>query len=426
LNANRAILLTPPGGAAIAVVRLVGPGTGAFLRAHFSPAAREGRCVHGELRDGGKVIDDPVVVLHPGGDAADVNLHGGNWVIRATLDLARRAGFEVVESPGLPLPAEAVDAADELQQEILTHLPLARTDLALRMLLAQKQVWHNWLNSRGERPPSPGTPGEGGGEGDFDHQVPGRFRAPGSRNAAAPRSPNHLHPNPLPEYREREREAAPLGPAEILADRTLWWLLHPPRVAIVGAPNVGKSTLANQLFARERSITADLPGTTRDWVGELADVNGLAVMLVDTPGLRDAADPIERAAIAGARGQIAAADLVVLVLDPTRPLAPEQSPLLDAHRDALRVINKSDRPAQWELLDRRPLRTVATTGEGVEQLRSAITARFGCDAPDLSRPRWWTERQRILLEEKARRTKHALLSRRSRTIRNNTESENEK
>jgi tRNA modification GTPase len=345
LNANRAILLTPPGGAAIAVVRLVGPGTGAFLRAHFSPPAREGRCVHGELRDGGKVIDDPVVVLHPGGDAADVNLHGGNWVIRATLDLARRAGFDVVQSPGLPLPADAVDAADELQQEVLTHLPSARTELAFRMLLAQEFAW---------------------------------------------------------ESREREQEAAPFGPAEILADRTLWWLLHPPRVAIVGAPNVGKSTLANQLFARERSITADLPGTTRDWVGELADVNGLAVMLVDTPGLRDAADPIERAAIAGARGQIAAADLVVLVLDPTRPLAPEQSPLLDAHRDALRVINKSDRPAQWELLDRRPLRTVATTGEGVEQLRSAITARFGCDAPDLSRPRWWTERQRILLEEKAR------------------------
>ena len=127
-------------------------------------------------------------------------------------------------------------------------------------------------------------PRAGGGEGDFDHRV---------------------------EYREREQESAAADLPAILADRSLWWLLHPPRVAIVGRPNVGKSTLANQLFARERSITADLPGTTRDWVGELADVNGLAVMLVDTPGLRDAADPIERAAIAGARGQIAAADLVV-------------------------------------------------------------------------------------------------------------------
>jgi tRNA modification GTPase len=347
LNANRAILLTPAGGAAIAVVRLVGPGTETFLREHFSRPAREARCVHGELRDGETVIDDPVVVLHRGGGAADVNLHGGHWVIRATLDLARRAGFEAGESPpGLPLPAEAVDAGDELQQEILTHLPLARTELALRMLLAQQSAW--------------------------------------TMLAVTP------------------NEASRADLSAILADRSLWWLLHPPRVAIVGAANVGKSTLANRLFARERSITADLPGTTRDWVGELADVNGLAVMLVDTPGLRDAADPIERAAIAGARGQIAAADLVVLVLDPTRPLQPEQSPLLEAHPDALRVLNKSDRPAQWELSDGGPLRTVATTGEGVEELRRAIAARFGCDAPALAPARWWTERQRILLEEKAR------------------------
>src|SRR4051794_15814146 len=97
--ANRAILLTPPGGAALAVVRLTGPGVPAFLAAHFSRPAAEGRCVHGDLADGGRVIDDPVVVLHPGGTTADVNLHGGPWVIRATLDLACRAGFEAVESP---------------------------------------------------------------------------------------------------------------------------------------------------------------------------------------------------------------------------------------------------------------------------------------------------------------------------------------
>src|SRR5215212_6939764 len=106
--ANRALLLTPPGGAAIAVVRLTGPAVPAFLATHFSRPAAAGRCVHGGLADAaGPVIDDPVVVLHPGGTTADVNLHGGPWVIQATLDLARRAAFEVVESPGLPLPDEA-------------------------------------------------------------------------------------------------------------------------------------------------------------------------------------------------------------------------------------------------------------------------------------------------------------------------------
>src|SRR6185503_2714425 len=97
-----------------------------------------------------------------------------------------------------------------------------------------------------------------------------------------------------------------------------WWMLHPPRVAIVGEANVGKSTLANQLFAQERSITADLPGTTRDWVGEVANVDGLPVTLVDTPGVRETADEVEREAIARSGEQVAAADLILLVLDATR------------------------------------------------------------------------------------------------------------
>ncbi len=69
-------------------------------------------------------------------------------------------------------------------------------------------------------------------------------------------------------------------------DRSLCALLNPPRVAIVGVPNSGKSTLANRFFGQDRAIVADLPGTTRDWVGEFADINGLVVMLVDTPGQR--------------------------------------------------------------------------------------------------------------------------------------------
>ena len=109
-----AILLTPPGSAAIAVVRLAGAGVPSFLRTHFSRPAVEGRCVHGDLKDGTRVVDDPVVVLHRGGAGADVNLHGGPWVVRSVLELARRAGFDVMERPELPLPNEAVDADTEI------------------------------------------------------------------------------------------------------------------------------------------------------------------------------------------------------------------------------------------------------------------------------------------------------------------------
>ena len=332
---NVAILLTPPGAAAIAVVRVAGPGVRAFLESHFSRPLIAGRAVHGQMRDGESVIDDPVVVFDEPRGRADVCLHGGTWVVRAFLDLARREGFRLPEHVTGPLDARAIDSSSEIETEVLTHLPLARTELALRVLLAQPRAW-----------------------------------------GSAP-----------------SREWI----ANILADLALHWLLNPPRVAIVGPANAGKSTLANQLFAQERSITADLPGTTRDWVGAMANIDGLAVMLVDTPGLRDTGDSVEAQAIALARPQIARADLVVLVLDQARPLEGEQEQLLARFRDAIVVVNKADLAETWNA-PVPVIRTAATTGQGVDELRRAIQRRFGCESIDIDRPRWWTQRQRALLE----------------------------
>jgi len=397
---GRALLLTPPGGAAIAVVRLVGPGVGAFLARFFSHAVADGRCVHGTLRDGERVIDDPVVVTSGGGHVADVNLHGGPWVVRSVLELARRSGFEVIERPELPLPAEAVDADLELGREVLRYLPMARTELSARTLLAQERAWSEFLPAhlgRQTSSPSPGTPGEGWGGGfapplPEEAPTPALPRSAGRGRVSLDVSTSEIDRVPLP---HRKDELIP----DLLRDRSLYWLLHPPRVAIVGVPNVGKSTLANQLFAQERSITADLPGTTRDWVGEIANVEGLAIMLVDTPGLRDTGDAIEREAIELARGEVRRADLVVVVLDLTQ--APDaQRDLMRAHPDALQVVNKSDRGSTWEAPDSvRVLQTVATTGKGVDTLRNAIKQEFlGTAELETNRPRWWTERQRKILE----------------------------
>lgn len=333
---NVAVLLTPPGAAAIAVVRLSGDRVGQFLAGHFSQPTRDGRCVHGSLSDDdANVIDDPVVVLSAGGTIADLNLHGGAWVIRAVLNLAERNGF-AVRTPA-EAPEVAYDAAGALEREVLEHLPRARTPLALRTLLAQPEAW-------------------------------ARFK---------PRAD-----------REQLRR--------VLADESLARLLEPPVVAIIGAPNVGKSTLANQLFAQERSITADVPGTTRDWVGEIANVDGLAVMLVDTPGQRATSDAIEREAIERSRGEVGRADLVVVVLDATRSLTSDEDSLLRTHPSALRVINKVDlAPAHLGKIDAIP--TIARTGEGVDRLRDEIRSRFGCLDVAASTPRAWTERQRTLI-----------------------------
>lgn len=330
-------------------MRLIGPGADAFLRAHFSRAMRVGRCVHGQLRDGARLIDDPVVVALPGA-GADVNLHGGTWVVRSMLELAGRAGFEIVENGDGPPPLDAFEGEDLLEREMLAHLPLARTELALRALLAQPAAWQKLRRSAPPR--------------ERLDAMPARFDAMGERLDA------------------------------MRADLALWHLLHPPIVAIVGAANVGKSTLANQLFGRVRSITADLPGTTRDWVGEIANVNGLAVMLLDTPGIRSTDDPIEHAAIAGSVREIERSEMTVLVLDVTRPLEPEQAPLLARWPGALRIANKSDGRLAWDAASLDALPAVATTGQGVQAIRKAIAKRFGCDDFAVDQARWWTERQR--------------------------------
>jgi tRNA modification GTPase len=335
---NVAMLLTPPGSGAIAVIRIAGPAVAAFLSAHFSQEPRAGRAVHGRLSDGSSVLDDPVVVLGGDGSFADLNLHGGTWIVRSVLDLAEKAGFSLL-NPTLPLNERAVDAASPIEAEVLTHLPLATTELALRVLLAQTKAWAS--------PPDPA---------------------------------------------DAER---------ILADQSMHWLLYPPRVAIVGAPNVGKSTLANQLFAQERSITADLPGTTRDWVGELANIDGLAVMLVDTPGQRRTDDPIEAESIARSSKPIQSADLVILVLDRSCPLAPEQAPLLARYPHAIRVINKIDKPPAWDRTT-TGIETIATAGQGLDELRRAIQQYFGCLDLEINRMRCWTDRQRQTLRQKMR------------------------
>jgi tRNA U34 5-carboxymethylaminomethyl modifying GTPase MnmE/TrmE len=98
---------------------------------------------------------------------------------------------------------------------------------------------------------------------------------------------------------------------------------------------------------------------------------------------------------------VTAADLVVLVLDPTQPHGPAQSALERAFPEAMRVANKSDRPALWE--PTAAIHTVATTGQGVDALRSAVRQAFlGTQPFEIDRPRWWTERQRLALQQAIR------------------------
>ncbi|HVT97724.1 MAG TPA: tRNA uridine-5-carboxymethylaminomethyl(34) synthesis GTPase MnmE, partial [Acidobacteriaceae bacterium] len=149
------------------------------------------------------------------------------------------------------------------------------------------------------------------------------------------------------------------------------------RLAIVGRPNVGKSSLFNCLLERERAIVTAQPGTTRDLVSDRLSVGGIPVELVDTAGLREAKNEAEAIGIRKSREMLADADIVMVVLDASVPLRDDERELIASleGRRALIVRNKSDLNDSSELDSELPLPCVATSalsGAGIPELREAL------------------------------------------------------
>lgn len=363
-NHDAAVLLTPRGVGALAVVRVVGKSAVTAVVRQLSRAPVPGRATHAELRDArGEVIDDPVVTISTDGDVLDLCLHGGNWVVQAALNAIRAIGVPVL-TDGRCLPTiTAFEGVDGFEQDVLAGLPSATTELGIRALLSQRSAWEREFQKLNLRFPS-------------DWRVWRRDVAP--RGALARNIDEAVW--------EAKRR-----------DRLLWRLLHPATVAVVGPANVGKSTLVNRLLGRERSIVADLPGTTRDWVAEQADLDGLPVLLVDTPGQRVTVDPIERAAMQLAHDVVQAADLVVVVVDGSIPPDASSVPLLDRWPRGVHVANKCDLPPASDCGALGLLPVSAKTGIGMERLVRAIQSRLGLAEHDggglwsPEQPRWWLD-----------------------------------
>ncbi|MCK4871706.1 MAG: 50S ribosome-binding GTPase [Phycisphaerales bacterium] len=157
-----------------------------------------------------------------------------------------------------------------------------------------------------------------------------------------------------------------LHPESELADRAtrLSRLLTPPIVALVGPPNVGKSTLCNALAGRSASITADRPGTTRDYVGVVIDLGGLVVHWIDTPGIRPAADQIEHDAARLTKMILSRADLIIAADDGQQTPGAGAVPRADIH-----LRTKCDLPGRTEAAY---LSCSARTGEGLAELVAVI------------------------------------------------------
>src|SRR5438045_6521374 len=195
----------------------------------------------------------------------------------------------------------------------------------------------------------------------------------------------------LPQERIMERIGEVAAPLERLqASFAFGKIVHQGlTLAIVGRPNVGKSSLFNRLVERERAIVTATPGTTRDLVSETVAIGGIPVKLVDTAGIRRALDEAESIGIQKSMEALADADLVLIVLDCSQPVTVEDRELLQqvAHRPAIVVENKVDvlsaefsaSSSQFSApsFQLREVRTSAVTGEGITEVRSEILRYVG-------------------------------------------------
>jgi tRNA modification GTPase len=190
----------------------------------------------------------------------------------------------------------------------------------------------------------------------------------------------------LPDATILDHIAAVWAPLEQLASTFAYGkIVHEGlTLAIVGRPNVGKSSLFNRLVERERAIVTATPGTTRDLVSETVAIGGIPVKLVDTAGIRHALDEAESIGICKSMEALADADLVLVVLDASQDETAEDAELLRQaeNRPVIVVGNKCDlaHSGQWSVASGQTVLTSAVTGEGITELRSEILQHIGGEA----------------------------------------------
>ena len=348
---------TAPGRAAVAVVRLSGPECASVLSALAGGVSEPRRASLRTLRGAdGEPLDRALVLWMPGPasytgeDTAELHLHGGPAVVEGVVEALRTLGLRLAEPGEFTRRAFASGRMDLLEAEAVADLVDAETAAQRRQALdqlggavgARHAAWREMLlDALAHLEAAVDFPDE-----DLPAEVAARAR-----------------PRLLALKVELEAAAA---------DRRGEHLREGLRVALIGAPNAGKSTLLNGLLGREAAIVTPIPGTTRDVVEGRLLLAGVPVVLADTAGLRASDDPIEAEGVRRARAWAADADVRVWVRDLSAEHADADAQALVREGDLV-VHNKADlvdRPSSPD----SDFRLSAREPEGVERVREWLEA----------------------------------------------------
>lgn len=382
-----AAVATPPGEGGIAVIRVSGPKALAIAARLFRPMQTgdirsfAGYTVHyGTFQDPAtqEIVDDGLLTVfrtprsYTGEDTVELSCHGGRVTTARVLQITLHAGARLAEPGEFTLRAFLNGRMDLAQAEAVADLVRARTELARRVarrqlegaLSEQVRVLKDELIGILAAIEVTIDFSEEVGELDYEALVP-RINAV---------------------RRALERLLATADRGRLLREGV--------RVAIIGRPNVGKSSLLNALLRADRAIVTAIAGTTRDLVEETASLQGVAVVLVDTAGIRDTEDIVERIGVERAEGAAATADVVFFVLDAVAGVTAEDHLLAQRvfgeafgtravlavnKRDAVSELTWTDMVAGAQALlpTATALMVSARTGEGLAELEAALLAAAG-------------------------------------------------
>jgi tRNA modification GTPase len=352
------------------------------LRATTSHASSPPRAAH-DIGDQVVVTAFPAPHSYTGDDVVEISAHGSPVVLQGILRAAIDAGARLAEPGEFTLRAFLNGKLDLIQAEAVADLIDAVTPLQARVAFDQLE----------------GTLTAAMGA--IEAQL---FDLMARLEASLDFPDEGYH------FVTRQVAAGELGQIGARIDTLL---AQAPRgrliregaqIAIVGSPNVGKSSLFNALLNAERAIVTAIPGTTRDVLTERADIRGLSVGLIDTAGVRASADVIEQEGITRARQAAAIADLIVVVLDRSRPLGDDDRALMAERGSGARliVVNKMDLAAAWTLETLGGCGAVAVsikTGEGLPSLIDRLATALGAGIDVRDAPLVTNVRHVVLLQQ---------------------------
>jgi len=368
-----AAISTAPGEAGIGIVRISGPQAIDILDAIFEPKRRESikefgqrKMVYGFVLDGKERIDEVLAVYMKGPgtytaeDVAEIDCHGGIVPSRKILEMALKNGARLAERGEFTKRAFLNGRLDLTQAEAVMDLIGAKTDKSYEIALDQlegglskkvRSIRNKLLTMLAKIEVGIDYPEEDIEDITFDEIL-------------------KLELSVESDVRELLKTA---DTGKIMREGL--------QTVIIGKPNVGKSSLLNALLQEARAIVTNIPGTTRDVIEEHLNIRGIPVKIVDTAGIRETEDMIEKMGVERSKAFFNKADLIILVLDAGEAIRKEDREIIEYVKDrkAIVLVNKtdlkvkiSDEEIKTLLGDKAIIKTSLLNGSGLKELEDKI------------------------------------------------------